>query len=71
MHAWAVRGDANPRQMRSNTFEIEWPRGSGRRRSFPEMDKAAWFDLIGARERIAPAQVAFLDRLVAALEAAI
>ena len=71
VHAWAVRGDADPRQMRSNTFEIEWPRGSGRRRAFPEMDKAAWFGLVGARERIAPAQVAFLDRLVAALQAAI
>ena len=69
VHAWAVRGDVDPGQLCSNTFEMEWPRGSGKIRSFPEVDKAAWFDLAEARRRIVPAQAAFLDALVAALEA--
>ncbi len=65
VHAWAVRGDFDPDELRSNTFEIEWPRGSGKTRSFPEVDRAAWFDLAEARRRILPAQVAFLDELLA------
>jgi predicted NUDIX family NTP pyrophosphohydrolase len=68
VHAWAVERDLDPAQLRSNTFEIEWPRGSGRMRSFPEVDRAAWFDLAEARRRILPAQARFLDALVAALE---
>jgi predicted NUDIX family NTP pyrophosphohydrolase len=67
VHAWAVRGDADPRELRSNTFEIEWPPRSGRRRSFPEVDRAEWFDLAEARQRILSAQADFLDALVAAL----
>jgi predicted NUDIX family NTP pyrophosphohydrolase len=67
VHAWAVRGDADPSALRSNTFEIEWPPRSGRRRAFPEVDRAAWFDLAEARRRIHPAQAAFLDALCAAL----
>lgn len=68
VHAWAVRGDFDPDRLRSNTFEMEWPRGSGKQRSFPEVDHAAWFDLSEARRRILPAQAAFLDVLVARLE---
>ena len=67
VHAWAVRGDADPNALRSNPFELEWPRGSGRRRAFPEVDRAAWFSLGEARRRALPAQVDFLDRLTAAL----
>lgn len=67
VHAWAVEGDADPAQLRSNTFEIEWPPRSGRRQVFPEVDRAAWFDLGEARRRIHPAQAAFVDALVAAL----
>jgi len=52
----------------SNTFEMEWPPKSGRTQSFPEVDRARFFDLETAREKINPAQAAFLDRLVAALE---
>jgi predicted NUDIX family NTP pyrophosphohydrolase len=70
VHAWAVRGDADPEALRSNTFELEWPRGSGRRRAFPEVDRAAWFTLAEARQRMNPAQAPLLDRLVAALGAA-
>lgn len=69
VHAWAVNGDVDPSQLRSNTFQIEWPRGSGRIRSFPEVDEAAWFHLAEAQRRIAPAQATFLDALATALKA--
>ncbi len=68
VYAWAVRSDFDPGRLHSNTFEIEWPRGSGETRSFPEVDRAAWFDLAEARRRIVPGQVGFLDALVAYLE---
>jgi predicted NUDIX family NTP pyrophosphohydrolase len=67
VHAWAVAGDADPREVRSNTFVMEWPRGSGRQQEFPEVDRAAWFDLAEARRRMLPGQVPFLDALVRAL----
>lgn len=67
VHAWAVAADFDPRALQSNTFELEWPRGSGRMRSFPEVDRAAWFDLAEARRRVVPAQAAFLDALASAL----
>jgi predicted NUDIX family NTP pyrophosphohydrolase len=66
--AWAVAGDLDPEQITSNTFEMEWPPRSGRTQSFPEVDRAGWFGLAEARERINPAQAALLDRLRAALE---
>ena len=65
--AWAVRGDFDPATLRSNTFEMEWPPRSGRRAAFPEIDRVEWFDLVAAREKVASAQVAFLDRLIIAL----
>jgi len=68
VHAWAVRGDFDPRELRSNHFEMEWPRGSGEIRSFPEVDRAAWFDLAEARRHILPAQEAFLDALLAKID---
>lgn len=61
--AWAIEGDLDPTDAESNTFTVEWPPGSGRMRSFPEVDRAEWFTLQDARERINPAQVALLDRL--------
>ena len=63
VHAWAVRGDWDPASLRSNTFDLEWPRGSGRTQRFPEVDRAAWFTLAEARRRILPAQAALLDEL--------
>jgi len=67
VHAWAAEGELDPARAHSNLVEIEWPRGSGRRIRFPEVDRLAWFDLEAARERINPAQAAFLDRLAEAL----
>ena len=69
VHAWAVRGDADPRRLKSNHFELEWPKGSGRTRSFPEVDRAAWFALDEAGERILPAQRRFLFDLEAVVGA--
>jgi predicted NUDIX family NTP pyrophosphohydrolase len=63
VQAWALEGDLDPAGFHSNTFEMEWPPRSGRRREFPEVDRAQWFSLAEARERINPAQAAFLDRL--------
>jgi predicted NUDIX family NTP pyrophosphohydrolase len=61
--AWAFAGDCDPAQLRSNTFEIEWPPRSGRMRSFPEIDRVEWLVLDAARRKINPAQCALLDRL--------
>jgi predicted NUDIX family NTP pyrophosphohydrolase len=61
--AFAVEIDVDVHNIRSNTFEIEWPPRSGRRRAFPEIDRAEWFDLAAARARINPAQRTLLDRL--------
>jgi predicted NUDIX family NTP pyrophosphohydrolase len=63
VNAWAVRGDWDPSTLRSNTFELEWPRGSGRLQRFPEVDRADWFPIEEARKRILPAQVPLLDEL--------
>jgi predicted NUDIX family NTP pyrophosphohydrolase len=65
--AWAVEGDLDPATAVSNTFEMEWPPGSGRMQAFPEIDRVGWFDLAEARRRIKAAQVPFLDRLEATL----
>ncbi|HEX8165613.1 MAG TPA: NUDIX domain-containing protein [Beijerinckiaceae bacterium] len=61
--AYAAEGDLDPAAVRSNTFEIEWPPRSGRRKSFPEVDRAGWFTLEEAREKILAGQRVFLDRL--------
>jgi predicted NUDIX family NTP pyrophosphohydrolase len=62
--AWAVEGDLDPEAITSNTFELEWPPRSGRTQRFPEVDRAGWFSIDAGREKLNPAQVAFLDRLV-------
>jgi predicted NUDIX family NTP pyrophosphohydrolase len=61
--AWAFEGACDPTHLKCNTFEMEWPPRSGRRQSFPEIDRVQWFGLAEARERINPAQAAFLERL--------
>ena len=63
VYAWALEGDLNAENISSNMFEIEWPPRSGRLQSFPEIDRAAWFDFETARQKINPAQKAFLDEL--------
>jgi predicted NUDIX family NTP pyrophosphohydrolase len=61
--AFAVEGDLDADAISSNSFEIEWPPRSGRRQSFPEVDRAGWFTLEQARAKLLAAQAAFLDRL--------
>ena len=61
--AFAVEADIDADAIRSNTFAMEWPPKSGRMQEFPEIDRAAWFDLATAREKINPAQAAFLGKL--------
>lgn len=63
IHAWAWRGDADPAAIRSNMVRTEWPRGSGRWITFPEVDRCAWFDAATAREKMNPAQAELIDRL--------
>lgn len=63
VHAWALAGDLDVTRTTSNTFELEWPPRSAKIQSFPEVDRAAWFDLDTARRKLIPAQRAFLDRL--------
>ncbi|HMK78542.1 MAG TPA: NUDIX domain-containing protein [Xanthobacteraceae bacterium] len=65
VHAFACTGDFDPAGLTSNTFETEWPPRSGRRRSFPEIDRVAWFALAAAREKILAYQLPLLDQLAA------
>lgn len=67
VRAWAFRGDCDPGRLRSNTFELEWPPGSGEMREFPEIDRAGFFVVEAARKKINPAQVALVDELVSKL----
>ena len=60
---WAVAADFDTATLNSNTFTMEWPRGSGVEQEFPEVERAEWFDLSQARRKINGAQVAFLERL--------
>lgn len=70
VHAWAFEGDLPiDFALRSNTFEMEWPPRSGKRASFPEIDRAEFFSESVARAKINPAQVSFLEQLCAALAA--
>ena len=61
--AWALEKDIDENDITSNTFQIEWPPKSGKMKSFPEVDKAAWFSTNEAKEKINPAQVAFIDEV--------
>jgi len=63
VHAWAWEGDADPARVRSNVTRTEWPRGSGRWHTYPEIDRCAWFDLETAKRKINPAQAELIDRL--------
>jgi len=67
VEAWAAEAEFDPATLASNTFSMEWPPRSGSQQEFPEVDRAGWFDLSSAREKILPAQAELLDRLVAHL----
>lgn len=63
VRAWAVQGDIDALTTTSNTFDMEWPPRSGEHRSFPEVDKAAWFTVDEARVKLLAGQLPFLERL--------
>lgn len=63
VHAFAVEAGLDEHAVRSNTFEMEWPRRSGRMQSFPEIDRAAWFSFAEARRKLHKGQVPFVDDL--------
>ena len=64
VYAWAVEGDANADEIHSNTFSIEWPPRSGIQREFPEVDKAGWFSISTAKEKINQSQATLIDELL-------
>lgn len=68
IQVWSLEGDLDPTTIKSNTFTMEWPPRSGRQQEFPEIDRAAWFTLEQAREKIVPGQVGFLKELEVLLE---
>jgi predicted NUDIX family NTP pyrophosphohydrolase len=61
---WAASGDLDTSTVVSNTFDLEWPTGSGQVCQFPEVDRASWFDVNTAREKLFTGQSIFLDRLI-------
>jgi predicted NUDIX family NTP pyrophosphohydrolase len=68
IHAWAFEGDLDARKIKSNTFSVEWPPQSGKQQEFPEVDRAEWFTIETAREKIIKGQVEFLEELLRVLE---
>jgi predicted NUDIX family NTP pyrophosphohydrolase len=68
IHAWALQADVDVTEIASNSFAMEWPKGSGRMREFPEVDRAGWFDLDAAREKLVKGQVPFLQALAALVQ---
>jgi predicted NUDIX family NTP pyrophosphohydrolase len=67
VHVWAIEEDWDPADLQSNTFEMEWPPGTGRLQSFPEIDRASWFGIAEARLKILKGQAVFLDHLLETL----
>jgi predicted NUDIX family NTP pyrophosphohydrolase len=63
VHAWALEQDFNPSDLKSNSFEIEWPPKSGKLQKFPEMDRAEWFGFAEAKEKILAGQLPLLEEL--------
>jgi predicted NUDIX family NTP pyrophosphohydrolase len=68
VRAFAIEGDCDPQAIRSNTFVIEWPPRSGRQQEFPEVDRAGWFPLEEAKQKLLAAQAALVEELARVLE---
>ncbi|MDI3562510.1 NUDIX domain-containing protein [Bradyrhizobium sp. Arg816] len=68
VHVWASDDDWDPQKLKSNAFQMEWPPHSGEYQDFPELDRASWFAVHDARDRILKGQLVFLDRLEDALQ---
>ena len=63
VYAWAVEGNCDAESIHSNTFSIEWPPRSGKRKEFPEVDRAAWFTIDQAKQKILKGQLSLLEEL--------
>lgn len=63
VHCWAIQGELDADNIVSNMFEMEWPPRSGKMKAFPEIDRAGWFPIDTAREKINERQVRFIDEL--------
>lgn len=61
--AWACEGDCDPSTLKSNTFTLEWPPRSGREQEFPEVDRAEWFPVDRAKQKILQGQVPLIEEL--------
>jgi len=68
VYAWAIEGNINAQAIQCNTFKMQWPPKSGKWQTFPEVDKADWFSIEEAKQKINPAQVSFIDELLAHLK---
>lgn len=64
VHAWALEMDLDPNRIVSNTFRLEWPKGSGRLQEYPEVDRGQWFEIPEARRKIVKGQAGFVDALL-------
>lgn len=64
VHVWAVEGDCDPSVVRSNTFSMEWPPRSGKKQQFPEIDRAEWFTIDAAKQKILKGQIPLIEELV-------
>lgn len=69
IRCWAIEGDLDVTDITSNEFEMEWPKGSGRIQSFPEVDRAGWFTTQRARAKLLKGHTGFIDRLTEKLNA--
>lgn len=67
VHAWAIEGEIDPKHVKSNMFEMEWPPKSGNMQEFPEVDKAGWFPLAFALQKIVKGQVPIIEKLAETL----
>jgi len=70
IRAWAFEGDCDASAIQSNTFRLEWPPRSARQKEFPEVDRAGWFTIAVAKEKIVKGQAGFIDELHQILTAA-
>lgn len=67
VYAWALEGDIDLNQIKSNTFEMEWPPKSGKKQEFPEIDKGEWFNVSEAKQKINIGQSVLIDELISKL----
>jgi predicted NUDIX family NTP pyrophosphohydrolase len=68
VYAWGIEGDIDADAIISNSFKMEWPYKSGKWQTFPEVDKAAWFDIHEAKIKINPAQAVLIEDLISKIE---